>query len=196
MSSASMRFEIRRRNLESAAPTFPIRRPAAALMIPAIRRRCLEKLLAWRIYPELRKQQTELRGKAFLWASAGLLHRQSRHRAERQSRHARRTARRLGERDRARAFRRQVTVLSGSHSHARVTTSPLRRSPPTGSSSISTTSVWSRANRSHSIRQRTWGALRCRSPAPRSTGRRTASSPRPGRSPPRRWNARSRTIVH
>ena len=102
---------------------------------------------------------------------ACLLHRQGRHRAERQSRQARRAARRLGKRHRARAQRRQgdrVRRQPLARAGARHHVLPDRRRP--ARARRSTTSAWSKATPTGSRSATAPGArARRRSPAPRST---------------------------
>ena len=165
-------------------------------MIPAIRRRCSKSFWRWRIIrPCALAAEPSCGGKTFSWASASPASstKPAPGRAPISPCAAACTAA-----GRTRSCACTPTARSPCSPAvtptARATTSPLRRSPPTGSRSISTTSAWSRATPIAFRSVTAPGArVRCRSPAPRSTGRRTASSSRRGRSPPRRWNAQSRT---
>ena len=187
--------EIRRRNLIARAD-FPYPAPGGRVYDSGDPPALLDRLLAAADYAALRREQGRLRSRGVLMGiGLACLHRQGRHRAERQSCQARRPARRLGERHRARAQRRQGDdILPAVIRTGRDTRSRSARSPPTAWGFRSTTSAWSKAI---PIRFRSATAPGARA-RPRSAGRRSIvpparSSTRPGASPPRCSNARRAT---
>ena len=190
--------EMRRRNL-IGRDDFPYPAPGGRIYDSGDPPALLEKLLSLANYPALRKEQTDAAAAKHPHGHrACLLHRQGRHRAERQSRQARRAARRLGERDRARAqrrqghrARRQPFARPGPRHHLRADRrGPARarhRRHPRGRG----------RHRSHSVRQRHLGrALRVGRRHGDLPGVGQASSPRRADLPPRRWNAPADDIVY
>ena len=129
------------------ARTSPIRRRAAASTIPATRRRCWTSCCRWRITRRCGASRRSLRQRGILMGiGLAVLHRQGGDRPERQSRQARRSAWRLGKRDRARTqrrqgdgVRRQPLARPGPRHHLL----PDRRRP--ARARRSTISVWSKA---------------------------------------------------
>ena len=185
--------EIRRRNLIARAD-FPYPAPGGRVYDSGDPPALLEKLLSLADYPALRRRQAELRRQGILMGiglacfidkagtgpSANLAKRGGLHGGWES------------------AIVRvhsdgKVTVFAGSRIRtAKATTSPSRRSPRTGSASISTISAWSRATPT-GFRSATAPGARVphRSPAPRFCARPIRSSPRRAASPPKRSNARA-----